>query len=639
MSDSYNNPGPGVPPPPPGTPFLPPTQPPTQPVYSNPTPAPAFLGDPHTLPVPGPPPGSGRSRKKMVGALVGVAALLGAGTFAVAQISSNDSSGGGASPQDVGNKFVKALDGEDLLGAVDLLLPGERDTFRQPLLDLVSELNRLEVTSNKVNLNKVPGFDISIQDPQIDVTNTNVDDIADITLTGTATVKVNGADIPIGNLLIDRVFNGDRPKIDSSKSSSDAHATFAVVKEGGRWYLSVFHTLAEKARGDQDIPKVGVKPAGATSPDGAVDQMIHAIGNLDLEKIIAGLNPNEAAALQRYAPLFLDKVQQQLDGQKVSLDIGKTEYAVTGSGNTRQVAITRLEATGSAGGTDVQVTLRDGCITATSGSTDFKTCAGDNNMDSSLNSYLDKLGMSSTPEFKKLVKDLRTSFSDFKEHGIVVDKVGGAWYVSPIGTGSELFLSVLRALDRDEIDTIINDGVAAFKSLAGSFDTSVFNGGSGGSGGSNGTDTTVTSDTVTSDTVTSDTSSTSNTDTVNSDGSGYWFDCLQNSSSTDVTACLQAGIEAGTWTAESVPAPYLYPKCGLFDYYNGSALYSDSAKQFHANVDPATSCITAAAAADGLDLLSSSPEFARPDCYAGVNPYNSDGDTDALDAALQCAYS
>ena len=614
MSDPFNNTGPGVPPPPPpGVPFLPPTQP----VYSNSSSAPAYLGDPQTLPVPGPPPGSGRSRKKMVGALVGVAVLLGAGTFAVAQISSNDSDGGGASPQDVGEKFVKALDGEDLLGTIDLLLPGERDTFRQPLVDLSSELARLEVTSDKVNLNKVPGFDISIEDPQIDVTDTNVDDIADITITATATITVNGDDIPIGNLLIDRVFDGDRPQIDSSESSSDADATFAVVKQGGRWYLSVFYTLADKARGDQDIPDAGVQPAGASSPDGALDQMVQAIGDLDLEKIIAGLNPREASALQRYAPLFLDDAQQQLDDQDVSIDLGKADYAVTGSGDTRQVAITRLEFTASAGGNDVDFTLRDGCVTASSGDTEFNTCAGDDNMDSSLDTYLDDLGMSATPEFDKLVQDVRTSFSDYEAHGVVVDKVGGSWYVSPIGTGAELFLSLLRSLDRDEIDTIINDGLDAFNSLIDSFDSGVFDGGSdSGDGGDN----------------------TDNTD--NTDASGYWFDCLNSSSSDEVSSCLQIGIDNGGWTADEVPAPYLYPDCGLFDYYYGSDLYSDSPETFHATIDPATPCIVAAAQADDVDLLTASPEFARPDCYADVNPFYYDGENlDAIDAAIQCANS
>jgi len=57
-------------------------------------------------------------------------------------------------------------------------------------------------------------------------------------------------------------------------------------------------------------------------------------------------------------------------------------------------------------------------------------------------------------------------------------------------------------------------------------------------------------------------------------------------------------------------------------------------------IDPAASCITEAAAKDGIDLLSSSPEFARPDCYTEINPYNFDGtDSDASDAAFQCAFS
>ena len=47
---------------------------------------------------------------------------------------------------------------------VDVLLPGERDTFRQPLQDLVGELKRLEVLSSDADLSKVGGIDISITD-------------------------------------------------------------------------------------------------------------------------------------------------------------------------------------------------------------------------------------------------------------------------------------------------------------------------------------------------------------------------------------------------------------------------------------------------------------------------------------------
>lgn len=587
-------------------------QPPTQPVYSNPASTPDYLSDSASLPVPGPPPGSQRSRGKMAGALVGVVALVGAGTFAVAQISSNDSDGGGASPKEVGDKFVAALAGEDLLGTIDLLLPGERETFRQPMIDLSEELGRLEVTDDAVDLNKVPGFDITIEDPEVSVTDTNVEDITDITVTGAASVTVNGEDVPIGKLLIDRIFDGDRPDIDSTETSGDFDATFATVKQGGRWYLSVFYTLADKARGDQDIPENGVEPQGAESPEGALENMITSIGDLDLEGIIAGLNPNETAALQRYAPLFIDQGQQQLDDLDASIDIGTTEFSVSGSGNTRQVAVTTLEFTASANGTDVDFSLSNGCITAsTTGGEDFKTCAGDDEMDSSLDGYLDDLGMSTTPEFTALIKDVRSSFSDFEMRGIVVDKVDGKWFVSPIGTGSELFLSLLRALDRDEIDTIINDGRAAFNSLVGSFDTSVFDDGGSGDSGSSGS----------------------------SGDSLAWYDCLDNTEQDSAATCLQDGIANGDFQADEVPAPYQYPECGLFDYYSSGDIYGDSSEDFHAKVDPATQCIVEAAAQDDLDLLYTSPEFARPDCYTSVNPYFYDGtNDDEISAAVQCAY-
>ena len=35
-----------------------------------------------------------------------------------------------------------------------------------------------------------------------------------------------------------------------------------------------------------------------------------AVDDLDLEALIAALNPNEAEALQRYAPMFIDEAQQ-----------------------------------------------------------------------------------------------------------------------------------------------------------------------------------------------------------------------------------------------------------------------------------------------------------------------------------------
>ncbi|MCU1395105.1 MAG: hypothetical protein JWM34_3533 [Ilumatobacteraceae bacterium] len=665
MSDWNNNTGPGVPPPPTPPPTGQVFLPPTQPVYQGSPGGPTYTPPGGPTLQPGPSPDPKRSRGKMVGALVGVLALVGAGTFAVTQISSNSSDGGASSAKDVGTKLVTALDGEDLLGVVDLLLPGERETLRQPMIDLASELTRLEVTDKSLDLNKVPGFDIAIANPKVAVDTTNADDISDVTVDGSATVTVNGKEIPIGKLLIDRVFNGDRPEVDSSPKDSDFHVKFAAVEKSGRWYLSLFYTAAETARGDRDIPKRGVVAAGADTPDGALDNLIKAGADFDLDGVIASLNPNEAEALQRYAPLFTDSAQKMLDKNEAKVSITDSEYTVTGTGDTRQVAPTKLTIKVSADGHDGELTLDGKCLTGNYDGTDVNTCGGDQATDSSLDGYLNDLGLNSSPEFKKFVDDLRTSFSDFSMHGIVVNKVGGKWYVSPVGSTLELVLSVLRALDRDEIDTLINDGRDAFNSVL----SGVFTGDGGSTDGTDDTifpddtvfpdDTTATDDTVTPDTSTVDTStvdtstddtvtddtstadtSTFDTSTGGSDDASYWFDCVYNGGTKDTAAaCIKADIAKGSYTADDVPAPFLYPDCGLYDYYLGNDLYDDTAAKFHATIDPATSCIVADAAAAGVDLSIASEEFARPDCYANVNPYNFSEDSDAISQAYVCASS
>ena len=312
--------------------------PPTEPMYHQTHEVPTYLDDTAHPLTPAPPVSPRRSKGKLIGALAGVVVLIGAGTFAVAQINSNDNSGGAASPKEVGEKLVTALDNEDILGAIDLLLPGERETFRQPMIDLVDELRRLEVLDDSADLGKIGGVDIVIDSSEVTVDATNVDDIANVSITASASVTVDGEKVPIGDLIIDRALGGERPDLDSQQDDEALDLAFTSVREDGRWYLSLFYSAADAARGDRDIPETGVEPAGADTPEGALDSMLTAIGDLDLERMIALLNPNEAQALQRYAPLFLDDAQGALDDVGVEIKVSGGEYDVTGGGDTRQVA-------------------------------------------------------------------------------------------------------------------------------------------------------------------------------------------------------------------------------------------------------------------------------------------------------------
>ncbi len=100
----------------------------------------------------------------------------------------------------------------------------------------------------------------------------------------------------------------------SEPQDSDVDWKLATVKRDGRWYLSAFYSIAENARdGGADIPDQALAAPGADTPDGAVQAIFDAVDDLDLEALIAALNPNEAEALQRYAPMFIDEAQRALD--------------------------------------------------------------------------------------------------------------------------------------------------------------------------------------------------------------------------------------------------------------------------------------------------------------------------------------
>ncbi len=584
-------------------------QAPTGPVYSNaeqgPTtvPYPNAQGTTVVLQSPQVPPR--RSRGKMIGALVGVAAILGAGTFALSQLQNNKASGGADSPEKLADELVTALDSEDVLGAIDLLVPGERDTFRQPMIDFVSELRRLEVADNTADLGKIGGLDIQIDVGDVSVDRTNVDDISNVHVTGTSSVIVNGDELPIGDLIIDQGFNGDRPNLDS-ESENDFNLGFTAVSKDGRWYVSLFYTALESARDGRDIPDEGIEPVGASSPEDALDNLIQAGADLDALGALATLNPNETEAFQRYAPLIAETSDQMMQDQDVRVDVSNAKYTVSGSGDTRQVGIASINLDISGGGQSASVELADGCVRVdTPDSNPLNLCAASDDLDQDISGYLDDAGFTDTKPFEDLINDTRDAFKGFSYDGVVVKKVDGKWFVSPISTGFEFVLSMIRALDRDEIDTLVND----VSNVIDSFFGQAFGSTDAGAEPPSSDETDLSS----------------------------WFDCLSESGSTAQQQCIADGVASGEYSNQDIPAPLLYPDCGLFDYYAGYDIYSDSVEDFFATIEPGGQCIIDAAAADDLDLTSLTPEFVKPECFTEVSPY--DYGNEKYGEATDCVYN
>jgi hypothetical protein len=527
------------------------------------------------------------------------------------------------------------------------LLPGERDTFREPLIDFVDQLKRLEITDDSADLSDVSGFDISIGDPEIDVRDTNVDDISLVRVAASSTVSVNGDELPIGDFLIENVFGGDRPDVGDDSTDQDFDVTFASVKQDGRWYISLFYSAANSLSNGADIPDEGVQAVGADSPEGALDNLIQYTSNLDLENLIASLNPNEAAALQRYAPLFLDDAQRALDEIEINWKISDAQYSVEGSGDTRKVSITGFHFEAQIGDQTLEFDLADGCLIGTTPDGEFDSCKGIDGGDDATSGYLDQLGLDDNEALRQLTDDVASAFTELSLHGVVVDKVDGAWFVSPIGTGADTVLSILRALDRDEIETLIDDIQNVFDQGFSMPGIDVPSNDDAVPVDTVPTDDTVTDDTVTDDTVTDDTvtddtvtDDTVTDDTVTDDtvAEASWFDCLdQSQDPATVSACIQDGLAAGDFGADFIPPPFLFADCGLFDYYLSDELYTDDATTFLATIEPGRQCIVDAAAAQGIDISYSGAEFVHPECFTADNPFNYDEPNEV--SGYECAFS
>jgi hypothetical protein len=542
-----------------------------------------------------------RSRGKVIGAIAGVGALLAAGTFAVVSIAGNDSDGGASSPEAVGLQLFEALGNEDVLGVIDLLLPGERETFRQPVIDLFDNLRRIEVLDPSASLGKVGGVDFEFSDLQVNTESTGADDIVKVVVDGSVSSSVDGTKVPIGSLLIDEVFDGERPDMTMETQTDEVGAaTFAAVERDGRWYLSLFYSVAEGARGDSPVPASGVQADGADSPDGAVDQLLSALEGQDLAGIIATLDPTEAEALQRYAPLFLDDAQQALRDAEITWSITDRVYTVEGSGSRRNVDIDSFTFQASSGNDDSSLSLKyaDGCTSFEIDGETTSTCEGDSGQFGAL---IGDAGIADEEATQNLADAVERAFEGYSPQGIAVHLVDGQWYVSPIRSGFDFYNGILATLDKQEITDIIDAGEVFFDSL------DLFGSDSFDDGG----------------VLLGDESY---------DGINLCYSMME---ATDALACIQAGLADGSIDASLVPATMRFPECGVSEMY-WNDVYSMTDEEFTAMATAASPCFLDLIATGAVDSYEVPYELLAPQCMEGKNWYTTDEQA-YNDRVFQCA--
>lgn len=564
-----------------------------------------------------PEPKGARSRLAVAGLAVGVIALGAAGVFAVTQLRGGNT-GGAASPEAIGESMMAALAQEDVLGMVDLLLPGERDTFRQPMIDMVSELTRLEVLSADASLADLAGLDIEMTDQLTEVTPTNVADISNIMMTAQITASLDGDQLPIGDLITDIVGDEfDPSEFDEAATTTDFELPMTVVEQDGRWYLSLFHTAAEAVRGSagEPIPETGLAPRGGDTPEGAVRALLDGVEQFDVGKIIASINPNEAAALQRYAPLFLADIDPLLADIPFSWQVTQTEFEVAGSGAQRSVTITALRIDGDAEGESFSIALNGQCAVFESAGEQFDSCEFAQGQPS-----FDELLGESSESVSDLSIEFESVFADYNAPGITVEEVEGKWYVSPIGTGFDQVLALMRALEREDLDRLIETTQAVvdevFEDLVGGLPFPGLD------------DFTTDGD---SDFENFDVDDESADPNPEAEQELDDFDaqqkvaaaCYSLGDAATVAECLSENIASGALPAYFLTPELKYPECGLSDLSLGTPSVGDlSDAEFTSVMQTASVCFGELIAAGTLDEFEVSNEYLRPECAEGRNPWD-----------------
>lgn len=223
-----------------------------------------------------------------------------------------------------------------------------------------------------------------------------------------------------------------------------------VVERDGRWYLSVFYSVAEGIRAlrrRRRLPTAeGVAPKGGDLPEGALDTLFGVVENLDLADMIVVLDPTEAEALQRYAPLFLEGAEDELDGIDIDWSISDTAYEVTGSGDRRHVQVTALTLEADIEGETLSLVVDGDCVRCSLDGEDEEFCKDDVQSQA-----IEDLGLADSEDLQALLDTVQDAVGDWEIEGVAVHEVDGQWYVSPLRSYFDIFNGLLGALDAQEL--------------------------------------------------------------------------------------------------------------------------------------------------------------------------------------------
>jgi hypothetical protein len=339
-----------------------------------------------------------------------------------------------------------------------------------------------------------------------------------------------------------------------------------------------------------------------------------------------------------------------IDEAPIELEFTQAEYTVTGDGSRRHASIDLLVLEGSAEGTAFELEYSDGCFKVAAEGEEVNSCdIGEQLTGEEFEQYGDL--MSEGP-VRDLIDVLTEAFADYDQPGVTLVETDGSWYVSPIGTYFDQLLAVLRALDRSELDAVIEAVPPAAEALFEDFfGTTDFDLDDPFSDDPFADDTitddiiediaddpfvedtilddpfvddTILDDPFVDDTIVEDTFAESPLDR-----------CWEIVDATEASTCFQDVVKAGEADPWAAPLEMLHPECGVAEAYWSNFQMTD--EEFFALIDTARPCFLALVASGELVESDLPTVYTKPECFEGRNWYQVFGEPDYDARVEECA--
>jgi hypothetical protein len=222
------------------------------------------------------------------------------------------------------------------------------------------------------------------------------------------------------------------------------------------------------------VAGAGLEAIGASSPEEAVEGFLQAAVSIDVEGAAARLSPGELRALHDYWPVLVDPADlPTADDVDAEIELTDLELRATTDGDRGQVFVDSI-------GIDVVTddfsgggTIADGCIEVRG---DVRETVEEEDIDlpegpicqDDLEAIIEDatggssgLGMGFGGFGLGGLGDHSLGDRETPELGITVVRVDGAWFVAPIGTFTDLGLSMLELVEREDLDAMV-DAVEGF---------------------------------------------------------------------------------------------------------------------------------------------------------------------------------